>query len=346
MVREQLHRLAGLDSPLVDGLVVEPVPGDDDGLAWRTRVQHAVSPRGRLGLREHRSHQVVEIEQLPDRRRRGCRTSSSASPQWVGAARVEVVAPAGGDKPLVLVEPVGRRRPVLPPASALDASRRGQHAGRPGAGARPDVGPRAGRGRRLARDDAGQRVRLLAGAPGRPGGAGRRGAGDAASPAPGEQALDLFAGVGLFAAALAERLGPDGAVLAVEGDPHAVRDARRNLHELTQVGITAGRVDRVLATVLERRADRGPRGARPAAGRRRTPGGRAGGRGAAARGRLRRLRPGRAGPRRADLRRARLPAGRPAGVRLLPDDPPHRVRRPPGARWTRPSVRTDRRYRA
>ncbi len=40
-------------------------------------------------------------------------------------------------------------------------------------------------------------------------------------------------------------------MLAVEGDPHAVRDARRNLHELPHVAITPGRVDRVLATALE-----------------------------------------------------------------------------------------------
>jgi len=73
---------------------------------------------------------------------------------------------------------------------------------------------------------------------------------DGLDPQPGEQVLDLYAGVGLFAVALAERVGPDGAVLAVEGSAQAVRDARRNLHDLPHVGITTGRVDEVLDGVL------------------------------------------------------------------------------------------------
>ena len=55
---EQLHRLAGIDREVV----VEPLPGDDDGLGWRTRLQLAVGPDGRPGLRRHRSHEVVPID--------------------------------------------------------------------------------------------------------------------------------------------------------------------------------------------------------------------------------------------------------------------------------------------
>jgi tRNA/tmRNA/rRNA uracil-C5-methylase (TrmA/RlmC/RlmD family) len=192
---------------------------------------------------------VVEIESCPIAVGR-VQAIELASPQWVGASRVEVVAPSGGDKPLVLVGPVGHRRPVLPPASALDAS----------VAVSTSDGVDRVRGRTWVREQvevgdwsATMRVsgsgfwQVHPGAPAALVGAVL----EMLEPAPGEQALDLFAGVGLFAAALAGRLGPDGAVLAVEGDPHAVRDARRNLHELTQVGITAGRVDQVLATVLE-----------------------------------------------------------------------------------------------
>jgi tRNA/tmRNA/rRNA uracil-C5-methylase (TrmA/RlmC/RlmD family) len=42
-------------------------------------------------------------------------------------------------------------------------------------------------------------------------------------------ALDLFCGAGLFAAALATAVGPDGMVVAVDSDRTAVRDARHNL---------------------------------------------------------------------------------------------------------------------
>ena len=58
VVAEQLDRLAGLSVQVL----VEPVPGDRDGLDWRTRVQWAVDPSGRPGLRKHRSHEVLPVE--------------------------------------------------------------------------------------------------------------------------------------------------------------------------------------------------------------------------------------------------------------------------------------------
>ena len=52
---------------------------------------------------------------------------------------------------------------------------------------------------------------------------------DVLRPRPGEVALDLFCGAGLFAGALAAAVGPDGVVVAVDADRAAVRDARHNL---------------------------------------------------------------------------------------------------------------------
>jgi tRNA/tmRNA/rRNA uracil-C5-methylase (TrmA/RlmC/RlmD family) len=65
-------------------------------------------------------------------------------------------------------------------------------------------------------------------------------------PQPGERALDLYSGVGLFAGALAQRVGPEGTVVAVESDRRAVSDARRNLHSHGWVTLVAERVDRAL----------------------------------------------------------------------------------------------------
>jgi tRNA/tmRNA/rRNA uracil-C5-methylase (TrmA/RlmC/RlmD family) len=50
-----------------------------------------------------------------------------------------------------------------------------------------------------------------------------------AEPRPGERALDLYAGAGLFTAALAAAVGPSGRVLGLEGDAAAVRSATGNL---------------------------------------------------------------------------------------------------------------------
>lgn len=61
VVREQLSRLAHLD---VD-VTVEAVPGDEDGLRWRTRQSYAPPPAGSSygrGMRLHRSHEVIGID--------------------------------------------------------------------------------------------------------------------------------------------------------------------------------------------------------------------------------------------------------------------------------------------
>jgi tRNA/tmRNA/rRNA uracil-C5-methylase (TrmA/RlmC/RlmD family) len=70
---------------------------------------------------------------------------------------------------------------------------------------------------------------------------------DLLAPQPGERAADLYAGVGLFSAFLAEAVGGGGSVLSIEGDRRASDHARVNLRDLRQVKVTPGRVDRVLA---------------------------------------------------------------------------------------------------
>lgn len=65
-------------------------------------------------------------------------------------------------------------------------------------------------------------------------------------PAPGERVLDLYAGVGLFTAFLADAVGPSGRVVAVEGSRAACDDARTNLPP--GVRVEHGPVERVLAS--------------------------------------------------------------------------------------------------
>jgi tRNA/tmRNA/rRNA uracil-C5-methylase (TrmA/RlmC/RlmD family) len=65
----------------------------------------------------------------------------------------------------------------------------------------------------------------------------------------GGTAWDLYGGVGLFAAVLAEQVGPDGRVTVVESSRRAVADGRAALADLGQVGWRAGRVEQVLGTL-------------------------------------------------------------------------------------------------
>ncbi len=62
----------------------------------------------------------------------------------------------------------------------------------------------------------------------------------------GGTAWDLYGGVGLFAAVLAEQVGRDGSVTVVEAAQAAVDDGRAALADLSQVGWRVGRVEKVL----------------------------------------------------------------------------------------------------
>jgi len=228
VVVEQMRRIAGLDVQVE----VQAVDGDDAGLGWRTRLHFSTDPQGRLGLRKHRSHEVVPV--------RSCPIGHPGLPavtahRWPGCESVEAVVSAGGDR-LVVVEQAGRRAPKVP---AVEAD-----------GVVSTAGQRL-RGRTYVTESgAGREWRV--GASGfwqvHPGAAETltRVALEMLAPAAGDTALDLYAGVGLFAGALAARVGADGSVLAIEGDTRAVRDARRNLHDLPQVRLLDGRVERVL----------------------------------------------------------------------------------------------------
>ncbi len=176
VVREQLARLAGIDV----AVEVEPVPGDDHGLHWRTRQRYVALPDGRLGMRKHRSHEVVPVEE--------CLLEADADPDHTVRGRTFSVADDG----------FWQVHPGAPEALVAAV------------------------------------LELLA-------------------PQPGESVLDLYAGVGLFAGFLADVVGPDARVIAVEADRTAAEHARRNLGPGAEVA--AGPVARVLASAYDEPID-------------------------------------------------------------------------------------------
>ncbi len=244
VVREQVRRLAGIELP---ELVVESVPGagagPDEGLGWRTRVRFAVDAAGRPGLRRHRSHEVVPVVSCPIAHPRIDAVAVGAQ-QWRGVAAVEVVAPGVGD-PLVVLDPAGRVD-VPPLGEGISVA------------VREPQGLQRRRGRTWVQEsvqvDGVDRLFRVTGTgfwQVHPGAAQTLldAVLEATAPQPGERAMDLYCGVGLFAAALALRVGAGGSVLGVEGDPRACADARRNLHDLAQVQLQQGRVERALGAL-------------------------------------------------------------------------------------------------
>ena len=277
IVLEQLQRLGGVDPATVPGLAdlrTEPlaVPGrgDDDGLGWRTRMRYAVDAAGRPGLRGHRSHELVEVPACPIAHAE-VEAVGAGTRRWSRTEAIEIVAagvgpdgeraPDGGSAPaqrLVVVEPSPGERASVPPLAA-EAS----------VALRAPDGLRRLRGRTWVEEHvelAGVRRSFRVTGAGfwqvHP--AAPRTLADAvlaaADPRPGERAVDLYCGVGLFTAALALRVGPDGAVLGIESDSRAVADARRNLHDLPQVTLEAGRVERVLPGLQRPAGPGGPAG--------------------------------------------------------------------------------------
>jgi tRNA/tmRNA/rRNA uracil-C5-methylase (TrmA/RlmC/RlmD family) len=246
VVREQLRRIAGLDREVS----VEPVAGDEDGLGWRTRVRFSVGPSGAAGLLAHRSHEVIEVGDCPIAHPL-VRAASVTGRSWTGARSVEVaVSPASGERAVIVTKgPPGAAgaglAAVADPAAALVPESPAQpgHRGVPG-GLSPqaDTVLVAGRGGRLTalagrgsvrQHAAGRSWRVSAGAfwQVHPGAADILAATvlEVLEPRPGEVALDLFCGAGLFAGVLAAAVGNGGVVIAVDSDRSAVRDARHNL---------------------------------------------------------------------------------------------------------------------
>ena len=225
VLREQLARLAGLpDVPVL----VEPL--GDDLLGWRTRVRFAVGPDGRTGLRRHRSHQLEPVRHCP----LGTDAVAAAGVgerTWPAGAEVEVVASTGGDTAVVR-RPAAGSPPPGEPAARAERDRAPTGAGR--VAARGAGGAVLMAGPELVREVAGGRDWQVA-ATGfwqvHPAAADTL-AGcvlDFLRPAPGETALDLYAGAGLFAGLLAAAVGPTGRVVAVEADPRAAADAAANV---------------------------------------------------------------------------------------------------------------------
>jgi tRNA/tmRNA/rRNA uracil-C5-methylase (TrmA/RlmC/RlmD family) len=229
VVHEQLLRLAGIDR----AVVVEPMPGDQEGLGWRTRIRFVVDSAGRCGLRRHRSHDVETVDR--------CLIGHPGLPpvtdqRWPGMASVEAVVSGTGEQ-LVVVEPDGSaadRLPVMPGVSMLGSD-----------------GVRVAGRTYVEERAAGRAWRVTGGGfwQVHPGAAETltRAVLDAVRPRAGERVLDLYGGVGLFAGALAEAVGPSGRVTTVESDRRASADARRNLHRMPTVHILNARVEQVLA---------------------------------------------------------------------------------------------------
>jgi tRNA/tmRNA/rRNA uracil-C5-methylase (TrmA/RlmC/RlmD family) len=208
VLTDAMHRQGGLDV----AVPVEAVDGDDDrdGLGWRTRVTLHVDGDGVVGPYARGSHRVIPVRGLP-----------LAVPEL--------------DVPASLLPRPGRDggvRLVSTTGSGIRVVENGD------AGAETVVESVGGRSFRLAAGGFWQVHRAAAATLT----AATAGAVDAALFDPEAANLDLYGGVGLLAAAVADRFGA-ARITTVEADATASAHAAENLAEWPGAAAVRARVD-------------------------------------------------------------------------------------------------------
>ncbi|MFI0466372.1 class I SAM-dependent RNA methyltransferase [Saccharopolyspora sp. 5N102] len=217
VIAEQLQRIAGLDWPVR----VRELPGGL--LRWRSRARLAVDRKGRAGFRAHRSHRVIPVDDCPITVEGAL--DEVTNRRWRPGAELTVATDATGEVHVTAVDHKPQRRH----GRAVARQVQGGGVARESAGGRSFEVAVQGfwQVHKAAPDVFTEVVGRLAAAPA------------------GGVAWDLYGGVGLFAAVLAEQVGPAGSVVLVESSKRAVEDAVANLRDLPQVSFRAGTVEAV-----------------------------------------------------------------------------------------------------
>jgi len=214
VVVDSLQRFAKIDSPLAKDVTVEAIPGADDGTGWRTRVRLHVDAAGRPGPYAARSHKVIAVTELP-LATAAVQEAAPLAARFVGEENVDIVQAADGvarlivgdQKPSTITEVVGDREFRLADTGFWQVH---THAAETlTAAVQQAIDPA------LFDTKA--------------------------------HNLDLYGGVGLLAAAVADRFGSGTKITSVESDATATGFASRNLAEWIGADAATGRVERWIA---------------------------------------------------------------------------------------------------
>ena len=213
VLADSLQRMAGVTSDVT----VEAIPGEADGTGWRTRLRLHVAEDGTLGPYAVRSHRVITVTDVP----LATPEVAAITPldeRFPGSTHVDVIAPsaanayvlAGGEKAKprrrTITEQVGDRQFTLDVHGFWQVHRWAAH----------------------TLSSAVQ---------------------DAIDPElfdPRAANQDLYGGVGLLAAAVGDRFGPQTRITTVESDSLATDHAAGNLAEWLGASAVTARVDRYL----------------------------------------------------------------------------------------------------
>jgi tRNA/tmRNA/rRNA uracil-C5-methylase (TrmA/RlmC/RlmD family) len=219
LVREQLAHLGGLrDVPVRPTLRPSSPPGEPEGFGYRERATLTAGGDGRLGFLRAGSHEVHPVDRCP-LLAAGLQDLPERLGRHPAGAKVRLRRGADGERLVVLEAAAASKTRFLPPPELSWATVRGngkviELEGQPSVGERiagVELHVSAASFFQVHRAGAEALVELVR---------------SALEPAGGEMLLDLYAGVGLFAATVGAGAGK---VVAVESWRPAARDARHNL---------------------------------------------------------------------------------------------------------------------
>lgn len=220
VVKEQFLRIGKIDLAQLGFELsvteVEPV----NGLHWRTRMDFAVSPAGKIGFFGARSNEVVEVDDclIADER---MNVSELAKRGWKSDARVEVAVSSTNE-----LSVVRSGRSISGPTQLVEQV----------AGNSLKISPIAfWQSHRIAP------ITLI------------KAVLSQLEIKKSDHICDLYSGVGLFAAALINEISEQGFITLIESDKTAVSDARRIFANRKNIKILQGLVAQQLPTV--KRAD-------------------------------------------------------------------------------------------
>ncbi len=237
---QDLEQIEPTQQRAIDHLVVEPLD-DNAGLGYRTRMRFAIDDAGYVGLRAARSHKIIpavdcmlpvpeisevvpdQVTNFGDERSLVAATSISLEPAEDSANELHPTAlDAAGSNAM-------QASSVSQSSAKLHAEFGGRDTHRPVAAQVRD---------RTFEVDLNGFWQVHRSAPDTLVDAVLK----FAQIQPGETIFDLYSGVGLFSAFLAEATGLTGAVHAIEGDEDAIEYARQNLDDLPWVTTTCADV--------------------------------------------------------------------------------------------------------
>ena len=199
ILRDALVRFGKVDQSIADSVTVSAIPGDTDGLHWRTRVGLQVNQLGQAGPFAEGTHSVVPVGSVPlavDE----IEGLGIHAQDWSGHARIRLVKPSGSEPRLILDDQ--KEKTIIERAGGHDFQLSDQGFWQV---------------HRLAAETLFEEV-------------GRRAGNIEIS----EDSVswDLYGGVGLFARAIAQVGGDKVRVTSVESNTAASRYASQNLQDV------------------------------------------------------------------------------------------------------------------